>query len=49
MSLWSKHAVFEKNSIILLIGSLIMAYNLWMTVRAGEVEAQAPVALQPAE
>jgi len=26
-----------------------MAYNLWMTVRAGEVEAQAPVALQPAE
>jgi len=34
---------------LFLIGSLIMAYNLWMTVRAGEVEAQAPVALQPAE
>jgi cytochrome c oxidase cbb3-type subunit 1 len=26
-----------------------MAYNLWMTVRAGEVEVQSPVALQPAE
>ena len=34
---------------LFLIGSLIMAYNLWMTVRAGEVEVQSPVALQPAE
>jgi cytochrome c oxidase cbb3-type subunit I len=34
---------------LFLIGSLIMAYNLWMTVRVGEVELQAPVALQPAE
>jgi cytochrome c oxidase cbb3-type subunit 1 len=34
---------------LFLIGSLIMAYNLWMTVRVGEVEAQSPVALQPAE
>jgi cytochrome c oxidase cbb3-type subunit 1 len=34
---------------LFLIGSLIMAFNLWMTVRAGEVQAQAPVALQPAE
>jgi cytochrome c oxidase cbb3-type subunit 1 len=31
-------------------GSLIMAYNLWMTVRHGEAEAPAPrMALQPAE
>jgi cytochrome c oxidase cbb3-type subunit I len=34
---------------LFLTGSLIMAYNLWMTVRASEAEAQAPVALQPAE
>jgi cytochrome c oxidase cbb3-type subunit 1 len=34
---------------LFLIGSLIMAYNLWMTVRVGEAEVQAPVALQPAE
>jgi cytochrome c oxidase cbb3-type subunit 1 len=34
---------------LFLIGSLIMAYNLWMTVRAGEIEVQSPVALQPAE
>ena len=34
---------------LFLIGSLIMAFNLWMTVRAGQVQAQAPVALQPAE
>jgi cytochrome c oxidase cbb3-type subunit 1 len=34
---------------LFLIGSLIMAYNLWMTVRAGEVEVTSPVALQPAE
>jgi cytochrome c oxidase cbb3-type subunit 1 len=34
---------------LFLTGSLIMAYNLWMTVRAGEAEAQAGVALQPAE
>jgi cytochrome c oxidase cbb3-type subunit 1 len=34
---------------LFLIGSLIMAFNLWMTVRAGEVQVQAPVALQPAE
>ncbi|MCK1722227.1 cytochrome-c oxidase, cbb3-type subunit I [Bradyrhizobium sp. 141] len=34
---------------LFLIGALIMAYNLWMTVRVGEQEAQMPVALQPAE
>src|SRR5438874_3497201 len=34
---------------LFLIGALIMVYNLWMTVYAGEAEAQAPVALQPAE
>jgi cytochrome c oxidase cbb3-type subunit I len=34
---------------LFLIGALIMAYNLWMTVRAGEAEVQSPVALQPAE
>ncbi|MBR0709924.1 MULTISPECIES: cytochrome-c oxidase, cbb3-type subunit I [Bradyrhizobium] len=34
---------------LFLIGSLIMAYNLWMTVRTGEAEVQMPVALQPAE
>lgn len=34
---------------LFLIGSLIMAYNLWMTVRVGEQEVQMPVALQPAE
>ena len=32
-----------------LIGSLIMAYNLWMTVRVGEAEVPSPLALQPAE
>jgi cytochrome c oxidase cbb3-type subunit 1 len=32
------------------IGAVIMAYNLWMTVRHGEaVSASAPAALQPAE
>ena len=34
---------------LFLIGALIMAYNLWMTVRVGEKEVQMPVALQPAE
>jgi cytochrome c oxidase cbb3-type subunit 1 len=35
---------------LFVIGSLIMAYNLWMTVRHGEaVPASAPTALQPAE
>ena len=34
---------------LFVIGSLIMAYNLWMTVRVGEAEVQSPVALQPAE
>ncbi|GLR88962.1 cytochrome-c oxidase, cbb3-type subunit I [Bradyrhizobium iriomotense] len=34
---------------LFVIGALIMAYNLWMTVRVGEAEVQAPVALQPAE
>jgi cytochrome c oxidase cbb3-type subunit 1 len=34
---------------LFLIGSLIMAYNLWMTVRVGAAEAQSPLALQPAE
>jgi len=26
-----------------------MVYNLWMTVRVGEAEVPAPLALQPAE
>ncbi|MCK1422584.1 MULTISPECIES: cytochrome-c oxidase, cbb3-type subunit I [unclassified Bradyrhizobium] len=34
---------------LFLIGALIMAYNLWMTVRVGEAEVQRPLALQPAE
>ncbi|TYL91500.1 cytochrome-c oxidase, cbb3-type subunit I [Bradyrhizobium rifense] len=34
---------------LFLIGALIMAFNLWMTVRLGEQEVQMPVALQPAE
>src|SRR6266516_551042 len=35
---------------LFLIGALIMAYNLWMTVRVGEAEAAARrAALQPAE
>src|SRR6478735_4008109 len=34
---------------LFLIGALIMAYNLWMTVRVGEAEVPAPMALQPAE
>ncbi len=40
---------------LFLIGALIMAYNLWMTVRVGEAEELAPIsgspslALQPAE
>ena len=34
---------------LFLIGALIMAYNLWMTVRVGEAEVQSAVALQPAE
>ena len=34
---------------LFLIGSLIMAYNLWMTVRAGVHEAAAEAAMQPAE
>ncbi len=34
---------------LFLIGALIMVYNLWMTVRVGEAEVQAPLALQPAE
>jgi cytochrome c oxidase cbb3-type subunit I len=34
---------------LFLIGSLVMAYNLWMTVRAAEAEVPSPVALQPAE
>jgi cytochrome c oxidase cbb3-type subunit I len=39
---------------LFLIGALIMAYNLWMTVRVGEAEEAAPMpgsspALQPAE
>jgi cytochrome c oxidase cbb3-type subunit I len=40
---------------LFLIGALIMAYNLWMTVRAGEAEERAPIlgssplATQPAE
>ena len=37
---------------LFVIGSLIMAYNLWMTVRVGEAETTSlpsPVALQPAE
>ncbi len=40
---------------LFLIGALIMAYNLWMTVQVGEAEeltplpASLPIALQPAE
>jgi cytochrome c oxidase cbb3-type subunit I len=40
---------------LFLIGALIMAYNLWMTVQAGEAEERAPIsgspslAIQPAE
>jgi cytochrome c oxidase cbb3-type subunit I len=34
---------------LFLIGSLVMAYNFGMTVRAGEAEVPSPVALQPAE
>jgi cytochrome c oxidase cbb3-type subunit 1 len=35
---------------LFVIGALIMAYNLWTTVRYGEaVSASAPAALQPAE
>ena len=36
---------------LFVIGALIMAYNLWMTVRYGEaaVDAAALTALQPAE
>jgi len=35
---------------LFLIGSLIMAYNLWMTVRVGEQQVPSNVALlQPAE
>ncbi len=34
---------------LFLIGALIMAFILWMTVRVGEQEVQMPVALQPAE
>ena len=37
---------------LFVIGSLIMAYNLWMTVRVGEAESTSPrstMALQPAE
>ncbi len=35
---------------LFVIGALIMAYNLWMTVRHGEaVSASTPAALQPAE
>jgi cytochrome c oxidase cbb3-type subunit 1 len=40
---------------LFVIGSLIMAYNLWMTVRAGEAEEAVPlsvssaVVVQPAE
>ena len=37
---------------LFLVGSLIMAFNLWMTVRVGDAESApriAPVALQPAE
>jgi cytochrome c oxidase cbb3-type subunit I len=34
---------------LFLIGALIMAYNLWMTVRVGEAEVRSPVALLAAE
>ena len=35
---------------LFLVGALIMAYNLWMTVRHGEAVSAAPrPALQPAE
>jgi cytochrome c oxidase cbb3-type subunit 1 len=35
---------------LFLVGALIMAYNLWMTVRVGEAEqVTRRIALQPAE
>jgi cytochrome c oxidase cbb3-type subunit I len=35
---------------LFVVGALIMAYNLWMTVRHGEAVSAAPQpALQPAE
>ena len=34
---------------LFLIGTLIMTYNLWMTVRSGEAEVPSSAALQPAE
>jgi cytochrome c oxidase cbb3-type subunit 1 len=46
------YAIRAAGGALFLIGSLIMAYNLWMTVRAGEeVSTTTPVraALSPAE
>lgn len=43
------YAIRAAGGALFLIGALIMAFNLWMTVRVGETEAQSPVALQPAE
>jgi cytochrome c oxidase cbb3-type subunit 1 len=35
---------------LFVLGALIMAFNVWMTIRAGETEELAPrTALQPAE
>jgi len=44
------YAIRALGGALFVVGALIMAYNLWMTVRHGEaVSAAAPVALQPAE
>jgi cytochrome c oxidase cbb3-type subunit 1 len=44
------YAIRAMGGALFLVGALIMAYNVWMTVRVGEAEAAAPrPALQPAE
>ena len=44
------YAIRALGGALFVVGALIMAYNLWMTVRHGEaVSASAPAALQPAE
>ena len=57
MSFWTRHQIFEKNSIVLVvgillviaIGGLIMAWNLWKTVTASEQEQAASQRLVAAE
>src|SRR3954463_11246783 len=43
------YAIRAAGGALFLIGALIMAYNLWMTVRVGEEQVSSGVALQPAE